>query len=65
MKGFLFAYILGVASATVGFSGLAPVLDGAVKSIQQETIKITQKSQQEQIQNYDSKYSSTSQRTQN
>lgn len=53
MKGFLFGFILGIASATVGFSGLAPMLDSAVRGIQQQTIKITQKSQQEQVQNYD------------
>ena len=64
MRGFIVAYTLGVASATVGFSGLAPILDSAVKGIQQTTINTVQKSQQSQIQNYDLQHSSSYQRTQ-
>lgn len=43
MKGFLFGFVLGVASTTVGFSGLAPILDGGVKSIQETTVNLTDK----------------------
>ena len=53
MKGFLFGFILGVSTATVGFSGLAPILDSGVRTIQQTTINATQKSQQQHIQNYE------------
>jgi len=42
MKGFIFGFIIGVASSTVGFSGLAPTLDSAVKTIQQTTINTVQ-----------------------
>lgn len=45
MKGFFFGFVLGIASSTVGFSGLAPILDGGVKTIQQTTINATQKTQ--------------------
>ena len=62
MKGFIFGFLLGVSSATVGFSGLAPIFDNGVRSIQQTTINAVQKSQQQQIQNYDLKYSSSPQR---
>jgi hypothetical protein len=51
MKGFFFGFILGVAVATVGFSGLAPILDGGVRSIQQTTINATQNAQKQQIEN--------------
>jgi hypothetical protein len=53
MKGLVFGFILGVASSTVGFTGLAPILDSVVRTLQQETIKFTQNSQKQQIQNYD------------
>lgn len=41
MKGFLFGFILGVAAATVGFSGLAPMLDRGVHTIQETTESLT------------------------
>ena len=53
MKGFVFGFLLGVSSATVGFSGLAPIFDNGVRAIQKTTIDTVQKSQQQQIQNYD------------
>lgn len=53
MRGFIFGFLLGVSSATVGFSGLAPIFDNGVRTIQQTTINAVQKSQQQQIQNYD------------
>jgi hypothetical protein len=42
MKAFFFGFILGIASTTVGFSGLAPILDSGVRSIQQSTINLTE-----------------------
>lgn len=65
MKGFIFGFILGVSTGTVGFSGLAPILDGGVRAIQQTTINATQKSQQQYIQNYDIERYSSSPRTSN
>ena len=65
MRGFIFGFLLGVSSATVGFSGLAPILDSGVRSIQQTTINTVQKSQQQQIQNYDLQYSGASSGTSN
>ena len=62
MRGLIFGFLLGVSSATVGFSGLAPILDSGVKSIQQTTINTVQKSQQQHIQNYDLQHSVSSQR---
>ena len=53
MKGFIFGFLLGVSSATVGFSGLAPIFDSGVRSIQKTTIDVTSKAQQQQIQNND------------
>jgi len=55
MSGFFFGFILGVAVATVGFSGLSPILDSGVRSIQQTTINATQKSQQHQFDNYETR----------
>ena len=49
MKGFFFGFFLGVATATVGFSGLAPILDSVVRGIQQTTINTVQKSQKTQF----------------
>ena len=65
MRGLIFGFLLGVSSATVGFSGLAPIFDSGVKSIQQTTINAVQKSQQQQIQNYDLQHSGSSQRIAN
>ena len=53
MKGFIIGFVLGVSSATVGFSGLAPIFDNGVRAIQKTTIDTVQKSQQQQIQNND------------
>ena len=53
MRGTVFGFILGVSTATVGFSGIAPILDSGVRTLQQTTINAVQKSQQQQIQNYD------------
>ena len=57
MRGLIFGFLLGVSSATVGFSGLAPIFDSGVRTIRQTTINAVQKSQQQQIQNYDIQYS--------
>ena len=57
MRGTIFGFLLGVSTATVGFSGIAPILDSGVRTIQQTTINAVQKSQQQQIQNYDLQYS--------
>lgn len=65
MKGFIFGFILGVSTGTVGFSGLAPILDSGVRTIQQTTINATQKSQKQYIQNYDIERYSPSARTSN
>ena len=53
MKGFIFGFILGVSSATVGFSGLAPIFDNGVRTIQQTTINAAQNAQKQQINNND------------
>jgi hypothetical protein len=53
MRGFIFGFLLGVSSSTVGFSGLAPIFDSGVRTIQQTTINATQKAQEQQIKNYD------------
>jgi hypothetical protein len=51
MKGFIFGFLLGVSSATVGFAGLAPIFDSGVRTIQQTTINATQNAQKQQIEN--------------
>jgi hypothetical protein len=37
MKSFLFGSVFGIAIGTVGFSGIAPMLDQAVDAIQNTT----------------------------
>ncbi len=64
MRGTIFGFVLGVSTATVGFSGIAPILDSGVRTIQQTTINATQKSQQQQIDNY-VQHSASYQRTEN
>jgi len=46
MKSFIFGFIFGVSVATVGFNGLAPILDNAVRFIQQQTINAVQTNNQ-------------------
>jgi hypothetical protein len=65
MRGTIFGFILGVSTATVGFSGLAPILDSGVRTIQQTTINTVQKSQEQQIKNYDLQYSASPERIEN
>lgn len=45
MKSFLFGTIFGVSVGTVGFSGLAPVLDSAVNTVKRTTMEISSSSQ--------------------
>ena len=38
--GYVFAFILGVAAATIGFTGVAKLADSGVKKVQQTVIKM-------------------------
>lgn len=42
MKSFLFGTVLGVSVGTVGFTGMAPMMDDGVRFIQTQTINAVQ-----------------------
>jgi hypothetical protein len=42
MIKFVFGFVLGLAVATVGFSGMARILDSGVQTIQQTTKELAQ-----------------------
>jgi hypothetical protein len=42
MKSFILGTVLGIAVGTVGFNGLAPILDNGVRFIQNQTINAVQ-----------------------
>lgn len=42
MKSFLFGSVFGIAVGTVGFSGIAPMLDQAVTAVKNTTVNMSQ-----------------------
>lgn len=38
--GYIFAFILGIAAATVGFTGIAKMADSSVQKVQKTMIQI-------------------------
>jgi hypothetical protein len=44
MKSFLFGSVFGIAVGTVGFSGVAPMLDQAVDTVKRTTVEMSQSS---------------------
>jgi hypothetical protein len=39
MKNFIFGLVFGIVVSTIGFTGIAPMLDTMVQSIQKTTIQ--------------------------
>jgi hypothetical protein len=42
MKSFILGTVLGISVGTVGFNGLAPILDNGVRFVQKQTINAVQ-----------------------
>jgi hypothetical protein len=51
MKSFILGMILGVSVGTVGFNGLAPILDNGVRFVQHQTINAVQTNNSNNFQN--------------
>lgn len=47
MKNFIFGVIFGSAMSSVGFTSIAPMLDNAMRTIQQNTINMVRNQQVE------------------
>jgi hypothetical protein len=46
MKSFILGTVFGVSIGTVGFNGIAPIMDNGVKMIQYQTIKAVESNNQ-------------------